>query len=133
MTEYLISFGMNAMDFPEEVMPEISRAARAVIKEAMAAGVYVFTGGLDPDEKPAVVATDGTVTEGELTEGTRAEETRTVGMVTDGPYPESKELIGGFTVVDVPTRAEALQWAAKIAAACRCAQDVRVFQPGPNS
>jgi hypothetical protein len=118
MTEYLISFGMNAMDFPEEVMPEISKAARAVIKEAMEAGVYVFTGGLDPEEEPAVVATDGTVTEG---------------MLTDGPYPESKELLGGFTVVDVPTRKEALEWAAKIAAACRCAQDVRVFQPGPHN
>ncbi|WP_432876214.1 YciI family protein [Kribbella sp. CA-245084] len=118
MTEYLISFGMNAMDFPEEVMPEISRAARAVIKEAMDAGVYVFTGGLDPDEDPATVATDGTVTET---------------MLTDGPYPESKELLGGFTIIDVPTRKEALEWAAKIATACRCPQDVRVFQPGPNS
>jgi hypothetical protein len=77
-----------------------------------------FTGGLDPEKEPAVVGKDGTVTER---------------MLTDGPYPESKELLGGFTVVDVPSRKEALEWAAKIAAACRCAQDVRVFQSGPNN
>ena len=52
--------------------------------------------------------------------------------VTDGPFPETKEVIGGFAVVDVPTREEALRWAAKIAAACRCAQEVREFMPDPN-
>jgi hypothetical protein len=70
----------------------------------------VFTGGL-ASQRASVVATDGTV--------------------TDGPYPETKEVIGGLMVVEVPSREEALQWAAKIAAACRCAQEVRVFLPGP--
>jgi hypothetical protein len=53
------------------------------------------------------------------------------GTVTDGPYPETKEVIGGFAVVEVPTREEALEWAAKIAATCRCAQEVRelLFDP----
>lgn len=51
----------------------------------------------------------------------------TDGTVTDGPYPEA---IGGFCVVDVPSREEALEWAAKIAAACRCAQEVMAFMPG---
>jgi hypothetical protein len=46
----------------------------------------------------------------------------TDGTVTDGPYPESKEHLGGFAVVDVPSREEVLEWAAKIAVACRCAQ-----------
>lgn len=86
----------------------MAKAAHAVDQEAKDAGVFVFTGGLDYDAEPAVVATDGTV--------------------IDGPYPESKELIGGITVVDVPTREAALEWAAKIAVACRCAQDVRVFR-----
>ena len=45
----------------------------------------------------------------------------TDGTVTDGPEPDA---IGGLTIVDVPTREEALQWAAKIAVACRCAQEV---------
>jgi hypothetical protein len=54
------------------------------------------------------------------------------GTVTDGPYPESKEHLGGFAVVDVPTRAEALKWAAKIAVACRCAQEVFELIPDEN-
>jgi len=51
----------------------------------------------------------------------------TDGTVTDGPYPESKEYLGGLVVVDVPSREEALAWAAKVAVACRCAQEVREF------
>jgi hypothetical protein len=51
------------------------------------------------------------------------------GTVTDGPYPEA---IGGLTVVEVPSREEALEWAAKIAVACRCAQEVREFGPDPE-
>jgi len=49
--------------------------------------------------------------------------------VTDGAYPEA---VGGFAIVDVPTREEALQWAAKFAVACRCAQEVRELQPDPE-
>ena len=52
----------------------------------------------------------------------------TDGTVTDGPYPEA---IGGLTVVEVPSREEALKWAAKIAVACRCAQEVRELVPDP--
>ena len=48
------------------------------------------------------------------------------GAVADGPYPEA---IGGLSVVDVASREEALEWAAKIAVACRCAQEVREFMP----
>jgi len=51
------------------------------------------------------------------------------GTVTDGPYPEA---IGGFTLVDVPSRQEALRWAAKIAIACRCAQEVRAIGADPE-
>ena len=51
----------------------------------------------------------------------------TDGTVTDGPYPESKAYIGGFSVIDVPSREEALEWAGRIAVACRCAQEVREF------
>jgi len=46
----------------------------------------------------------------------------TDGTVTDGPHPEA---IGGFCIVDVPSREEALEWAAKTAGACRCAVEVR--------
>ena len=111
MAWYLISFENGAMDFPEEDLPDVGKAAHAVVQEAKDAGVFLFTGGLDYDVEPAVVGTDG--------------------MVTDGPYPESKELIGGMFVVDVPTREAALEWAAKVAVACRCAQDVRQFRYDP--
>ncbi len=112
MTRYLISFPDGAMDYiPEEEMPAVANAAHAVVQEALNAGVYLFAGGLE-FQRPSIVATDGTV--------------------TDGPYPQTKELSGGFTVVDVPTRDAALEWAAKIAVACRCAQEVREFGPDPE-
>ena len=111
MARFLISFKNGAMVIPEEDMPDVSKAARAVVQETKGAGVFVFGGGLPVDPEYDVVATDGTV--------------------TDGPYPESKEFIGGFIVVDVPSREEALAWAAKVAVACRCAQEVREFLPDP--
>jgi hypothetical protein len=110
MTRFLISFDDGWMDFPEEDMPEVGKAAVAAVHEAQAAGVWVFGGGLR-SQRASVVGTDG--------------------IVTDGPYPETKEVIGGFAVVDVSSRAEALEWAAKIAAACRCAQEVRELMPDP--
>jgi hypothetical protein len=109
MTQYLISFNDGMMTFPEEELPDVAQAAHAVVQEAKAAGVWVFSGGLKAPEEASVVDTDGTV--------------------TDGPYPDSKEYLGGFAVVDVPSRAAALEWAAKIAVACRCAQEVREFLP----
>ena len=108
MTRYLISFPGGAMDhIPDEDGPEVARAAHAVIDDAKDSGVYVFAGGLDEDVEPVMVTGNGTV--------------------TAGTYPQTKELRGGVTIVDVPTREAALEWAAKIAAACRCAQEVREF------
>ena len=108
MPRYLISFDDGWMTFPEEDLPDVAKAVRVVVDEAKDAGAWVFGGGL-ASQRASVVATDGTV--------------------TDGPYPETKEVIGGFAVVDVPTRDQALEWAAKIAVACRCAQEVREFLP----
>ncbi|MEV0430094.1 YciI family protein [Micromonospora sp. NPDC050495] len=113
MTRYLISFNDGAMDhIPAEEMPDVGKASHAVVQEAVNAGVWVFGGGLER-QQASVVATDGTV--------------------TDGPYPETKEVVGGFVVVDVPTREEALAWAAKIAAGCRCAQEVRELMDDPET
>jgi hypothetical protein len=112
MTRYLISFPDGAMDhIPEEEMPDVAKAAHAVVQDALNAGVYLFAGGLE-FQRPSIVATDGTV--------------------TDGPDPQAKDLSGGFTVIEVPTREAALEWAAKIAVACRCAQEVREFGPDPE-
>jgi hypothetical protein len=116
MTRYLISFDDGAMTFPEEALPDVAEAAHAVVQEAKDAGVWVFGGGLHSHEEVSVVSTNGTV--------------------TDGPHPESKAYIGGFSVVDVPSREEALEWAGRIAVACRCAQEVRecfaVRPPSPG-
>ncbi|MFC7545648.1 YciI family protein [Plantactinospora sp. GCM10030261] len=113
MTRYLISFNDGAMDhIPGDEMPDVGKASHAVIQEAVAAGVFVFGAGLER-QRASVVATDG--------------------FVSDGPYPETKEVIGGFVVVDVTSHEEALRWAAKIADACRCAQEVREILPDPET
>jgi hypothetical protein len=112
MTQYLISFDSGAMTFPDEDLPDVTKAALQVAHEARDAGVWVFSAGLE-SRRASIVATDGTV--------------------TDGPYPETKEVIGGFAVVEVPSLDEALKWAAKIAVACRCAQEVRELLPEPTA
>jgi hypothetical protein len=111
MTQYLISFDDGWMNFPEEDLPDVAKAAQEVVQEARNAGVWVFGGGL-ASQRASIVGTDG--------------------IVSDGPYPETKEVLGGFAIVDVPSRDEALQWAAKIAVACRCSQEVRELLPDPT-
>ena len=108
MTKYLISFPAPAMDVPAEDMPAVSEAAHGVIREAKEAGVYVFGGGINEGVAPLMVAANGTV--------------------KSETYPQTKEFDGGFCVLELPSREAAIQWAAKIAQACRCAQELREFQ-----
>ncbi|MFZ0872740.1 MAG: YciI family protein [Rhodanobacter sp.] len=108
MTRYLISFDHGAMDhIPDEDWGAVGEAVHAVVQEARDAGVFVFAGGCS--EEVSVIATDGTVIDA----------------------PDNKAYIGGVTIVDVPSREDALQWAAKIAVACRCAQEFREIMPDP--
>lgn len=109
MTRYLISFDDGSMTFPEEELPAVAAAASAVMDEAVRAGAWVLGGGLHSKEEVSTVGTDGAITEG----------------------PSGKAYIGGFSIVDVASREEALRWAAKFAVACRCAQEVREFVPDP--
>jgi hypothetical protein len=111
MARYLISFDDGWMTFPEEDLPDVAKAALEVVQEAQDAGVWVYGAGLER-QQASIVDTNG--------------------LVTDGPFPETKEVIGGFAIVDVPSREAALEWAAKIAVACRCAQEVRVLLPDPR-
>jgi len=111
MTQYLISFDDGAMTFPKEELPVVAEASHKVVDEARKAGVWVFGGGVER-QRASVVDTDGTI--------------------SDGPFPESKAVIGGFSIIDVPSREEALTWAARIAVACRCAQEVREIVPDPD-
>lgn len=111
--KYLISFPSRAMVIPDGEFQAVSDAARAVIREAQVAGVYVFGGGIAEDIAPVVVGVDG--------------------KVAAGGHPQRPELDGGFTILELPTREAALEWAAKIAVACRCPQELRQFQYDPMS
>jgi hypothetical protein len=113
MTKFLISFPSSAMVVAEEDLPAVADASHAVVDEARAAGVWVFGGGIDESVPPVMVEADGTVTE--------------------GTYPQTTQLEGGYAVLELPSREAALEWAAKLAAACRCAQEVRAFAYDPAS
>jgi len=113
MATYLISFPSAAMVVPDGELEAVGRDAHAVIDEAKAAGVCVFAGGLDASVPPVLVAADGSV--------------------TPGGYPWAPKLDGGFTVLELPSREDAIAWAARIAKACGCDQELRVFGFDPQS
>lgn len=113
MTKYLITFPSAAMVVPDDELPAVSDASRAVVEEAKHAGVWVFGAAIDEGVPPVLVDGDGTVTE--------------------GAYPQTEQLDGGLCVLEVPSREEALAWATKFAVACRCAQEVRAFHYDPAS
>ena len=113
MAKFLISFPGAAMNIPAEEFAAVGEAAHAVIREAKAAGVYVFGGGIDEDVAPVMVAGDGTVSK--------------------QTYPQTRELNGGFCVLELPSPEAALEWAAKIAASCRTPQELRQFMYDPES
>ncbi len=113
MAKYLISFPSAAMVVPDDKLEVVGRDAHAVIDEAKAAGIYVFSGGIDKNFPPALVSADG--------------------MVTKGGYPWAPPLNGGFTVLELPSREAAIAWAARFAKACRCDQELRVFGFDPQS
>ena len=113
MPRYLISFDDGSMDHIADAdLPEVGEAAHAVVRQAKAAGVWIFGGGV-PRQQAIIVATDGT---------TRA-----------GPAPEIKAVVGGFCIVEVPSLEHALAWATRFAKACRCAQEVREIMYDPES
>jgi hypothetical protein len=85
--------------------------------EMVAAGVRIFVGGLSPDSSATSLRArpDGQV------------------LVTDGPYLETKEHVGGFWVLEAADRHEALAWGRKAAVACRAPVEVRPFLPNPGN
>ena len=113
MAKYLISFPSAAMVVSDGEWEAVGGDAAAVIDEAKAAGVYVFAGGIDADVPPVLVSANGAVAE--------------------GGYPWASPLDGGFTVLELPSREAAVAWAARIATACRCDQELRVFGGDPQS
>ena len=113
MAKYLISFPTGEMQFPPEDFAQVVEESHQVIRDAKAAGVYVFGGGIDEEVPTVRVHADGAVTE--------------------DAYPQTGGVAGGHTIIEVSTRAEAEAWAARIAAACRCPQELRVFMFDPES
>jgi hypothetical protein len=114
MPEYLIYFNQQWVgDHTEEWFRGRGPLAMAVVQEMEAAGVVMYAGGLEEDVDLAFSAdaTSGTLT------------------LTDGPYVETKEYLGGLTIVDVPDEDAARMWAGKIAEACGWPQEVRRFKP----
>src|SRR4249920_3165057 len=105
MPRYLISFDDGSMDhISNDDLPAVGESSHAVVREAKAAGVWIFGGGVQRQQS-SIVSTDGTI--------------------TDGPVPETKAVVGGFSIIEAASREEALAWAARIAESCRCAQEVR--------
>jgi len=113
MPRYLISLDDGSMDhIPEEDWPAVGDASHEVVREAKAAGVWIFGGGV-LRQQATIVASDGNV--------------------SVGPVPETKAVVGGFSIIEVPSREEALVWAARIAKGCRCNQEVREIMYDPES
>ena len=111
MSVYLIAFNNEWIpDLTDEDLHEAAKRVNTLRAEMRAAGVLIFSGGLD-DEAPvfSVDASRGTP------------------LITDGPFTETKEHLGGFAVLDVADEEAARLWAGKIAVACGWPQEVRRF------
>lgn len=101
---------------PAAVMEPIMANIRAVNREMRDSGVWVFGAGLHPSSTATVLRTqDGaqsSITDGEV-------------LMTDGPFIEGKEHIGGFTVIQAPDLDAALEWGRKVARAITLPIEVR--------
>ena len=113
MTQYLMSVYMVEGEKPpsEDEMKQMYADVDAFNDTLKAEGAWVFAGGLHPADTATVVRER----EGEV-------------LTTDGPFPEAKEQLGGFWVIDAPDLDAALAWASKATVACKAAVEVRPFQ-----
>ncbi|MEY2424238.1 MAG: hypothetical protein QOI95_4305 [Acidimicrobiaceae bacterium] len=119
MTQYLLSVHHSPDALPPSSEEEMQKAFKQVDDfnaELQAAGVWVFAGGLHPPEIATVVnAKDSDV------------------VITDGPFAETKEHLGGFWIITAPDLDAALAWATKGSAACMGPVEVRPFQDEPDA
>ena len=111
MKRYLLSLYQPEGDPPPEVLEPIMRDLAALNQELRDAGAWVFAGGLHPPSTATVLrATDGEV------------------LMTDGPFAEAKEQIGGFTIIEAADLDAALEWGRKLTLATTLPVEVRPFQ-----
>jgi hypothetical protein len=118
MSQYLIAVqnGPDTRNRPDAEMVEIRAAVGAVNQKAMDAGIFVFAGGLhDQSATTTVDPRSGTP------------------ELTDGPYLESKEYMGGFWIVEVPDLDAALDFSREAAVACREVLELRPFMANPGA
>jgi hypothetical protein len=120
MTQYMLSVlssaeidAANAALTPEQIQPMFDSVDRFNDK-LKAEGAWVFAGGLTP-----------------MDTATRVDNTGAEPLITDGPFAESKEWIGGFWILELPDLDAALQWATEASKACAGKVEVRPFQPEP--
>jgi hypothetical protein len=117
MRQYLLSIFQPAGDPPpRETLDRIMNDLDALNDELRAAGAWVFAGGLEPPGNATVV---------------RPQEGGA--LTTDGPFAETKEHLGGFTIVRAPDLDAALEWGRRLALATTLPVEVRPFQAGPLS
>ncbi|KAB2341811.1 YciI family protein [Actinomadura rudentiformis] len=109
--KYLLSVYQPEGEAPPEVLGEVTRRLDALNKELHDAGAWVFAGGLHPPSTATVVR----VNDGDI-------------LMTDGPFVEGKEFLGGFTIIEAPDLDAALGWGRKLAAATTLPIEVRPFQ-----
>ena len=112
MPQYLVAIHHPNNFNPSSVTPETMRDIGALNNEMIAAGVRFFAGGLQSETKANPSAPSPTARS----------------LLTDGPYLEAKEHIGGFWILDVADQDEALAWGRKAVVACRAPVEVRPYR-----
>lgn len=117
MKQYLLSvcYPAGGSPPPPEVLARIMNEVRALQRDMQSAGAWVFSGGLHPPHAATVLRHQN----GEI-------------VPTDGPFVESKEQIGGITIIRVPDLDAALSWAGRLARATTTPVEVRPFMEQPN-
>ena len=117
MKQYMLSVTMvdGAPPRPPDETQRAFEQVDELNEELQAAGVWVFAGGLQPAHIATVVREEGDEV-----------------VVTDGPFAESKEHIGGFWIIEVDDLDAALAWATKATRACGAPVEVRPFQENPG-
>ncbi len=118
MTQYLMSvyYGEGEDAPSDEVIQQMYADVDVFNNKVQDAGAWVFGGGLHTPDTATVVRSDGGET-----------------VTTDGPFPEAKEQIGGFWIIEAKDLDEALDWASQATVACRGPVEVRPFQDEPEA
>ena len=112
MKQYLLSiYQPDGGTLPPEDLARVMRDVNALVEETKAAGAWVFNGGLHAPSTATVLR----LQDGEV-------------LMTDGPFAEGKEHIGGFLIVKAPDLDSALEWGRKLARVITLPIEIRPFQ-----